>query len=162
MQLGAPLSYLRGWKPGPGAPLMGVWFAVALHGLWALLLLFSDAPEGVTAVYALAYLFPANIGLSIVLLAVAGCATYAILENQLAVGARVALLAPQQVALAISAAGAVRAMWLGEFADGVTRSHVFLIVDQAPAVIALFIHSATILYLGLTDRWREAPFAPVA
>lgn len=124
-----------------------------LHMLWAGLLLFSDSPKDVTAIYALSKLYPNRFGLAIILIAVASCATYALLRHSGSVGSRVVLLLPQQILLAISAVGAVRAMALGHYADGVARSHVFLIADQSPAVLALVIHSATILYLALLYKW---------
>lgn len=141
---------------------MGVWFAVLLHLTWAMLLLFSEAPKNVTAVSALAELFPDSRGLIIVLIAVAGCATYGILRRNGTVGARVALLLPQQIALAISAIGAVQAMILARFPDGVERSHAFLIADQMPAILALLIHSATIVYLALVHRWITSSSPPLA
>lgn len=147
---------LKRWKPGPGAALMGVWFAVMLHLLWAGLLLFSENPLHITAMYALAWLFPMRFGLAIVLVSVAACATYGIMRHSASVGARTMLLLPQQLVLAISAAGAARAMWLGAYADGVPRSHFFIVADQAPAIFAMFIHSATIIYLALSDRWLKA------
>jgi hypothetical protein len=144
----------RSWAPPPTSALMGVWFAVLLHGLWASLLLFSDDPKNVTAIAALAELFPAKTGLAIVLIAVASCASYGILRDSGPVGSRVMLLLPQQLVLGVSAAGALRAMWIGQFADGIDRPVTFLIADQSPAVLALLIHSATIVYLALTHRWK--------
>lgn len=149
------LSHFRHlvWKPGAASALMGVWFAVGLHLLWALLLNLNATPLQVTSVHSLAELFPNPHGLSIVLLSVAGCALYGILKQGGTVMTRVLLLLPQQIVLAISASGAIKAMLVGHFADGVARSHTFLIADQAPAVLALLIHSATILYLALSERW---------
>jgi len=134
---------------------MGVWFAVGLHLLWASLLLAgSEAPKHATALYALAELFPAKTGLAIILVTVAWCAMYGIVKHKLSVAARVMLLTPQQILLGISAAGALRAMILGHFADGVARPHTFLIADQSPAILALMIHTATILYLARSRQWE--------
>jgi hypothetical protein len=135
---------------------MGVWFAVALHTLWAFLLLGSDAPKHATAIAELAAIFPAKSGLAIVLLSVAACAMYGIVKPAHTISSRVLLLTPQQFALGISAYGAIRAMWLSQFADGVHRPTTFLIADQSPAVLALLIHTTTIAYLALTPRWRSS------
>lgn len=132
---------------GPvGAPLLGVWFAIALHLLWAGLLLGSSAPRQTTGIWALSQLFPNRYGLALILLTVAACALGGLFREPST--GKILLLVPQQIVLGISAAGAVRAMVLGEFADGVQRHHAFLIADQAPVVLALLVHSMTILFLA--------------
>ncbi len=50
-------------------------------------------------------------------------------------------LIPQQFMLYLSAGGAFRAIWEGQFADGVTRSHAFLLADQCPMILIAFFHS---------------------
>lgn len=149
------LSRMQKWHTGwaPSASMFGVWFAVLLHLTWAGMLLFSDKPKNATAVHALARVWPAKVGLATVLVVVAGCATFAILKKDVPIHYRVALLIPQQIVLGISTAGAIWAMWVGHFADGVQRPTEFLIADQAPAALALIIHSATILYLAASGRW---------
>jgi hypothetical protein len=134
--------------------LTGVWYAVTLHVIWATLLFTGDDAKHATAVYTLARLFPAKTGLAIVLLFVAIMASYGLLKRTGPPGGRIMLLVPQQLVLGISAAGCVRAMWLGHFADGVTRPTAFLIADQAPAILALMAHSATIFYIALVRRWE--------
>lgn len=140
--------------PSPALALLGVWYAIALHLTWSLLLLMSSAPEQTTAVYTLAQLFPNQYGLALILVAVAGCATYGLFKRSTDITDRVLLLAPQQILLGISASGALVAMATGEFADGTARSSAFLIADQAPAVLALFVHSASIAFLALVRPWK--------
>lgn len=137
----------------PTIAMFGVWYAVMLHLTWAGLLLSSDEPKHVTGVYALAQLFPAKTGLAIILIIVAGCATYGIMGRDLRGRSRVFLIFWQQIILGVSAFGAIRAMWLGHFADGAIRSHQFLVADQIPQVIALVVHSASIVYVGRKARW---------
>lgn len=135
--------------------MMGVWYAVALHLVWAALLLFSSAAQHATAVSAVSRLFPNRYGLAIILLTVAGCATIGIYLKKLSM-TKIMMLVPQQLILGISAAGVLRAMYLSHFADGVQRPRDFLIADQLPAVLALLVHSATILYLTYLIWERDA------
>lgn len=136
--------------------LFGVWYAVLLHLTWAGLLFASAVPEHVTGVHALSQLFPNRIGLAIILLTVAACAVGGILLRRLSV-TKILLLCPQQLLLGVSAAGALHAMWVGHFADGVPRPHIFIIADQMPQVLALVIHSLTMLFLAYLAAagWRE-------
>jgi len=53
----------------------------------------------------------------------------------------VMMLMPQQLLLFISAGGAAEAIIKGQFADGVLRSHAFLLVDQCPMILIAFFHS---------------------
>lgn len=126
--------------------LMGVWFAVAIHVIWAALLCVSPTARHTTGIYALSQLFPNRFGLAIILATVAACATLAIFLPLSP--SKILLLFPQQLVLGVSAAGALRAMALGHFADGVMRARPFLVADQSPMVLALLIHSVTIVYLA--------------
>lgn len=49
-------------------------------------------------------------------------------------------LLPQQALLFMSAAGALEAVRISSFADGVERSRAFLLVDQCPAILIAFFH----------------------
>lgn len=49
-------------------------------------------------------------------------------------------LLPQQILLFVSAAGAIEAIRIGAFADGVVRSHDFLLVDQCLSILLAFFH----------------------
>lgn len=136
-----------------GLTLMGVWFAVILHLIWATTLIVGNgANRRTTGLYALSQLFPNHVGLAVILIAVAGCALLGILSRP-SLG-KVFLLVPQQLVLGVSAAGALHAMAASQFADGVVRSQTFLIADQSPVVLALLIHSATIMYLAATHSRR--------
>lgn len=58
------------------------------------------------------------------------------------------LLLPQQAALWVSVVGAANAMAMGAFADGVQRTHWFLIVDQVPIILIALGHTAALLLLA--------------
>ena len=147
-------AVVRRWAKRPyGLPLMGVWFAVTLHFVWAIVLFVTPSARHTTGVWALSQLFPNRFGLAILLLVVAGCAT-ASLFMRISL-AKILMLAPQQIFLGISAAGAIRAMVVSHFADGTIRPTGFLVADQVPVVLALLVHSATISYLALARAWGE-------
>lgn len=151
LKIGSLQPFLRE-KLMQAASLLGIWYAVALHGLWCIGLLISTDPMGATAVHGPAMLFPNRFGLAIVLVAVAGCAIGGIFMR---LGtSKILLLVPQQLMLGVSAASAMQAIVAGQFADGVPRPTWFIIADQSPAIVALFVHSMTILYLAArAHRW---------
>lgn len=62
-------------------------------------------------------------------------------------------LVPQQVLLLFSAAGAIEAMWLGQFADGVLRPHAFLMNDQIYPIILAMGH--TLALITATNRSQQ-------
>jgi hypothetical protein len=57
------------------------------------------------------------------------------------------LLIPQQIVLMMSAAGAITAVYLSHFADGVERARIFIAADQIPVVLAALGHTAAIIAL---------------
>lgn len=68
---------------------------------------------------------------------------------------RVLLILPQQIILWFSVVGAVHAMYLGQFADGVLRERWFLIVDQVPVVLITLGHTAALLFIAEHRNARE-------
>lgn len=64
------------------------------------------------------------------------------------IAARVTMILPQQIVLWFSVVGAMRAMYLGEFADGTVRAHWFLVVDQIPVVLIALGHTAALLLIA--------------
>jgi hypothetical protein len=147
-----PVGVLKDWVLR-AASLMGIWFAVLLHITWVVSLLVDSSSTHATAVHGPAVLFPNHYGLALLLTTVAACATGAIFMELSRL--KIALLVPQQIMLGISAAATIQAMSLGHFADGVGRPRGFIISDQVPAVIALIVHSCTILYLAFLYAERN-------
>lgn len=135
--------------------LLSVWFAVILHLWWAVLVAAYRPPLHTTPLHALYRLMGhSQPALASLLIIVATLALAGIFWRYDQPVRRIALLVPQQIVLGISAAGALRAMYLGRFADGAPRAHSFIMADQAPMVLAFATHSMTILFLALVFvRW---------
>jgi hypothetical protein len=56
-------------------------------------------------------------------------------------------LVPQQILLFLSAGSSFKAIWQGHFADGVVRSHAFIMADQAPVILIAFFHAWAIILI---------------
>lgn len=123
-------------------------YAIALHFVWAFLLIYDPGTVNATPVHALYRIFaglsyyPDNFLAGICFF----CSALATLGLATSRPWLVVLLIPQQVLLLMSATGAFEAMWLSQFADGVFRSRGFIIADQIPAVIAAVGHTVAIIF----------------
>lgn len=119
-----------------------VLYAVALHLAWGVFLLIDDVATNATAVHALfRYIHPPELLSAVVV----GAAIAALLAMFSHAPLFVAMLLPQQALLMMSAAGAIEAIWLGQFADGVIRPHAFIAADQFNSVLAAIGHTAAIV-----------------
>lgn len=122
-------------------------YAISLHLVWAAALLIDSEAGNATAVNTLLY-FVSNshavvIYFMVAILAITGSSYKGILKPL--------CMLPQQLIMMISAGGSLLAMWNGQFADGVQRSHAFLIADQSPAVIAAVLHTYAILLIARNE-----------
>ena len=118
-----------------------VLFAIALHFVWATILSFDDSALGVTAINALHRWIPMPWLVGVI----GGAAVLA----SIAITARppwfVVLLLPQQILLVMSAAGAIEAIWLAQYADGILRTRAFLAADQFYSILACVGHTIAIV-----------------
>jgi hypothetical protein len=123
-----------------------VLYAIALHFLWSIILLFDQSALNVTAVDAL---FDVTKWLSLPVAAVSVVTGVAAFLAMAALCSRwswtVWLLLPQQILLMISASGAIEAVWISQFSDGVIRSRGFIAADQMHIVLAAIGHTAAII-----------------
>lgn len=120
--------------------------AILLHLVWAATIVVDRSAVGATAVNALYRFVPDAFLLAWLLLVVAGMAASAMLLSS---PAAMVMLLPQQAVLMMSAGGAVEAMWLGQFADGVSRPLGFLVADQIYCVIVAMGHTAALVSIAL-------------
>lgn len=123
-------------------------FAVCMHIVWGACLIFDPNIVGVTGINTLSYVIdnPALLGFS--LLGVAALAAIGIAEKHMFA---FALMLPQQAVLFISSWGALHAMLIGQFADGVPRPHTFLITDQCHLLICAVLHFIAAMRKALQD-----------
>jgi hypothetical protein len=119
-----------------------IWFAVALHTTWGCLLLASSEPYGATALHAFGGI--PRLAMAVVLFLASGLAAWGVTRHPPSLRSLVALL-PQQALLTISAYAAVVAVIEAHYPDGVIRPRMFILADQAPAIIVLILHTAAVL-----------------
>lgn len=119
-----------------------VLFAILLHLWWTGLILIDPAALNATGVSSLRF-HGASPGV------VAAMTFFAAIFASIGIFTRqpwvVLLLLPQQVLLMMSMAGAIEAMWLGQYADGVVRPHAMIMADQGYSLFAAICHTMAII-----------------
>lgn len=67
------------------------------------------------------------------------------------------LLLPQQILLLLSAGGAVQAISIGSFADGIARSRYFIGADQIYAILLAIIQTIALVkeYSYSLPKWKQ-------
>lgn len=135
---------------GPKHISIMVLYATLLHICWGTAILIDEQSLTATALDALYRFLPYPVGLAIVLISTALMAMVGVFAR--AGGVRIALLLiPQQTIMMMTAAGAVEAMWLGHFADGVLRPHAYVFVSQVNYVIAALGHTLALISTAHSD-----------
>jgi hypothetical protein len=119
-----------------------VLYAITLHLFWSVLIYFDESTMDATAVAALHSWLPNQVALSFVVAAAALCAIVGLFTRTPLI---VLFLIPQQLVLMASASGAIEAIWLSQFADGVVRSRAFLAADQCYSILAALGHTIAIV-----------------
>lgn len=128
-----------------------IYYAVFLHGIWALMIIASEDPFGSTPVHVLE--FGPRLLTALLLGGTAAMAVVGIGKRGTTAGWL--LLLPQQVLLIVSAIGGIAAAALGHYADGVTRPHLFIAADQLPGIVAAVCHTFAIIDLHRMHRIRS-------
>ncbi len=123
-----------------------VGITVALHLVWATGLFFEPDIIHATALHTMLILTGDPFLAALVFGAVAILAMLGILTEPL--NDRILLILPQHLVLWISAVGVFYAMYIGQFADGVQRSHWFLVVDQIPVVLLACGHTVALILMA--------------
>lgn len=129
-------------------------YAIGLHLTWAMTLSVAGDAGYTTATIAghdlLGFVYPPLLLMS---------AVVGIICLDRGLSARCFLLAaiPQQIFLTLSAVTAVNAIYGGAYPDGVVRTGAFLLVDQAPALLAAVFHGAAMVegYVGRSESGAE-------
>jgi hypothetical protein len=121
---------------------------VLLHITWGCLLLVSQVPYGATALHV--YRGVPRVVLAAALFAASGLAIWGVTRRRPSWQGLAALL-PQQAILTFSAYAAVAAVAVAHYGDGVPRPRLFIFADQAPAVLAMVLHTAAVIEMHA--RW---------
>jgi hypothetical protein len=135
------------------SPLI-VWYAVILHTCWGVMLLVNDDALGATSIHPF-------IGVNRWLMAclfftISAAAAWSV-ASRAATTWQLFALAPQQLILMWSACGSALAIWHSMYGDGVGRPRLFILADQLPVILTMFIHTAAVIAMCLapslsTDR----------
>jgi hypothetical protein len=128
-----------------------VCITIALHVIWAVSLVIDPTAINATGLRTMLLVARDTDMAAAIFAAVAVAATVGLISKGRFL--RVLLILPQQAVLWFSVMGAINAMWLGQFADGVQRSHWFLIVDQMPVVLIALGHTLALLLIA--DRVND-------
>ena len=119
-----------------------IWYAVLLHTLWACLLLAGQKTYGATALHVYSPV-PRTL-MAGALLTASALAAWAITCRHPSWQTLAALL-PQQAILTASAYAAIAAVVMAHYGDGVIRPRLFILADQAPAILAFAMHTAAVV-----------------
>ena len=126
-----------------------LWYVIAVHILRGVLLLNSPEPAHITTIHTIVSLDLASVhGIGVLYLTVASLAIQGLFIKG---RAAVPFLIPQGIVLLVAAYGALRAMILGTYADGVVRSPLFIMADQSPAVVIAVLYTLLLILLA-TER----------
>ena len=127
--------------------------AIVMHMIWAFGLAIDQEAINATGLHTLLVVAHLPSVAAVIYCGVATLATVGLSLRQTPF--TVFLILPQQVVLWFSIVGALHAMYLGQFADGVQRDNWFLIVDQIPVVLIGFGHTVALLFLAGRIRHAE-------
>lgn len=116
-----------------------LWYAVALQGLWGVALLVSSNALRPTPLGPVTYAMPHRLA-GAIYVATSALAAMALRRSWSPARDMLALM-PQQALLILSAVGSAQAILAGHYADGVPRPHLFILIDQSPAVLMAAWHS---------------------
>lgn len=124
---------------------------IVLHCIWVILVLANEEALNATPLASLHDFFnhfnvgPRQLALILILSSVSSSVAIWFDRAKLAP----LLLLPQQILLIIAATGCFSAAWLGEYADGVPRAHVFILSDQLPMILIAVFYSIAIIFYTL-------------
>ena len=123
-----------------------VWYAIVLHTWWAVMLAADPRAINTTTLHGFVGLVPPR-PLAVCMVIIAALAAVPLVRRSIQ-PFDIGWMLPQQAFLIASAWSAASAMLASKFGDGVIRPRAFISADQAPAVVAVALHS-----LAVIDRW---------
>ena len=141
-----------------------LWFPIALHLAWGVVLLWAPEAVRATPIYHLWQWTPFRSVplLAAMLLGVSVLAGIGLLRGGVPRGWDCALILPQQAFLFLSAAGCITAVWAGHYPDGTVVSRAHLFADQWWEVPLAALHFMGFLDLYFWQAWADRKAAPEA
>lgn len=119
-----------------------LFYAIILHLAWGVFLLFDAAPLNTTPLGS----YPRNqYCVASILLLAGGMAWLSMHRRFDGTFKGLALCLPQQLLLMESAFTAVTCAFEGKYSDGTVRDGLFILVDQFPTILAMFLHTAALI-----------------
>ncbi len=120
-------------------------FATLIHYIWGIVTILPPG-EQTTGTSSVKALFGGDdVTVGVIFLIAAFCASIALCHTFERTWLNVLLVMPQQLLLLVSSIGAIECVWAGQFADGIVRSHEFILEDQAPIIILCYLHAVAII-----------------
>lgn len=117
-------------------------YCMALHLWWAFMLMLDESAAMATVTDALVRVFDDRYLTVLVLIFASTCSMVGMWLRRPWIGI---LLIPQQVLMMLAAAGAVTAVFLSHFADGVIRPRAFIAADQLHILFSAFGHTCALI-----------------
>lgn len=124
-------------------PVWIIWYAVALHALWGVLLLVDASAIGATPLSVYEHL--PRVVVAAGLLLAAALAGYGSTRPRGHTTLGILALLPQQGLLSVSALASVLAVVEGRYGDGVVRPRLFIMADQAPIILTMVLHTVAVV-----------------
>ncbi len=135
-------------------------YAIILHIVWGLVLLFDERASWTTGLYAVVNLCGGT-KLAAIVLIVVGVLAIGSLYPKIKLKHGLFCLCPQQFFIIVSAWGATKASIDSSFADGVVRPSAFIFADQFPSILLAVVHTGALmehfgmLFGGLLFTWTN-------
>ena len=119
-----------------------IWYALIVHVLWAVALLFDKSARLATAVGGVNDYIP-TVWLTPVFFAVSVLALASLRSSRHLYG--YLLVLPQQALIVMSGAASLHAILQSQYGDGVIRPWEFIAADQIPPILLSFFHTFAVL-----------------
>lgn len=129
--------------------IMTIWFAVVLHLIRGISLIYDESAGNVTSLSILLSYIPYAplAGLVLILTALVAIVQVTYLTHYSI------LLLPQQVVVLLGAGSAIQAIMVGHFSDGVIRSRAFIIADQSIYILLAIFY--ILIYVPEVMSWNS-------
>ena len=131
-----------------------LWYAVVLHTIWGMCFLINTSAFGATPVHV--YKNDPRMLIGLMFLTAAALGAYGLIFKPRSLIGLLCLL-PQQSLLVVSATVAIISVADGHYADGVIRPTLFILVDQAPIILAVVFHTVALISYHRKALQSETP-----